>query len=169
MGQEKERLPAEFTREQELSALRDMLLIRRFRGEGRPALRHGAIAASAISISARRHRRRYADGLKMADQVITGYRDHGHMLATGMEARGDGRTDRTQGGTSGQGRLHAHVQQEKNFFADTASSGAQFRSARVSPSPPLPGNDFVSLAYFGTARRPGQVSKLQHGGLWKLP
>src|SRR5258705_1088506 len=26
--------------------------------------------------------------LKQGDQVITGYRDHGHMLACGMEARG---------------------------------------------------------------------------------
>ena len=44
------------------------------------------------------------------DSIITSYRDHGHMLATGMDPKGvmaelTGR----KGGTEGQGRLDAHV------------------------------------------------------------
>ena len=46
--------PPEFTREQELKALRDMLLIRRFEEKAGQLYGMGAIAASATSISARK-------------------------------------------------------------------------------------------------------------------
>ena len=46
------------------------------------------------------------------DSVITGYRDHGHMLAYGIDPQGDhGRADRPRRRhLQGQGRLDAHVQ-----------------------------------------------------------
>src|SRR5260221_692226 len=81
--------PLEFTREQELAALRDMLLIRRFEEKAGQLYGMGAIGGfchlyigqEAIVVGMQM-------ALKTGDQVITGYRDHGHMLATGMEAKG---------------------------------------------------------------------------------
>src|SRR3981189_2557576 len=77
--------PLEFTREQELTALRDMLLIRRFEEKAGQLYGMGAIGGfchlyigqEAIVVGMQM-------ALKKGDQVITGYRDHGHMLATGM-------------------------------------------------------------------------------------
>ena len=81
--------PPEFTREQELKALRDMLLIRRFEEKAGQLYGMGAIGGfchlyigqEAVVVGMQM-------ALKPGDQVITGYRDHGHMLATGMEANG---------------------------------------------------------------------------------
>jgi len=79
----------EFTRDQELRALRDMLLIRRFEEKAGQLYGMGAIGGfchlyigqEAIVVGMQM-------ALKRGDQVITGYRDHGHMLACGMEAKG---------------------------------------------------------------------------------
>src|SRR5258708_19519979 len=81
--------PLEFTRHQELRALRDMLLIRRFEEKASQLYGMGAIGGfchlyigqEAIVVGMQM-------ALKKGDQVITGYRDHGHILATGMEAKG---------------------------------------------------------------------------------
>src|SRR5216683_627822 len=77
--------PLEFTRDQELSALRDMLLIRRFEEKAGQLYGMGAIGGfchlyigqEAIVVGMQM-------ALKQGDQVITGYRDHGHMLGTGL-------------------------------------------------------------------------------------
>src|SRR4051794_30377983 len=79
----------DFTKEQELQALRDMLLIRRFEEKARQLYVMGAIGGfchvyigqEAIVVGMQM-------ALKKGDQVITGYRDHGHMLASGMAAKG---------------------------------------------------------------------------------
>src|SRR6202051_2866267 len=81
--------PPEFTRDQELQALHDMLLIRRFEEKAGQLYGMGAIGGfchlyigqEAIVVGMQM-------ALKLGDQVITGYRDHGHMLACGMEAKG---------------------------------------------------------------------------------
>ena len=75
--------PPEFTKEQELKALRDMLLIRRFEEKAGQLYGMGAIGGfchlyigqEAVVVGMQM-------ALKQGDQVITGYRDHGHMLAT---------------------------------------------------------------------------------------
>src|SRR6476661_4403697 len=77
--------PPEFTRAQELAALRDMLLIRRFEEKAGQLYGMGAIGGfchlyigqEAIVVGMQM-------ALKEGDQVITGYRDHGHPLATGL-------------------------------------------------------------------------------------
>ncbi|MDT8267474.1 thiamine pyrophosphate-dependent enzyme, partial [Roseomonas sp. DSM 102946] len=76
-------------REELLKAYRDMVLIRRF--EERAGQLYGMgliggfchlyIGQEAVVVGMQMC-------LKPGDQVITSYRDHGHMLATGMEARG---------------------------------------------------------------------------------
>src|SRR5437762_13798620 len=78
----------EFTREQELRALRDMLLIRRFEEKAGQLYGMGAIGGfchlyicqEAIVVGMQM-------AVKKGDQVITGYRDHGDMLAGGMQAK----------------------------------------------------------------------------------
>ena len=111
--------PPEFTREQELTALRDMLLIRRFEEKAGQLYGMGAIGGfchlyigqEAVVVGMQM-------ALKEGDQVITGYRDHGHMLATGHGRQGrDGRADRPPRRLfQGQGRLDAHVQQGEEFL-----------------------------------------------------
>src|SRR2546430_4284465 len=99
--------------------------------------------------------------LKKGDQVITGYRDHGHMLATGMEARGvmAELTGRHGGYSKGKGGSMHMFSKEKNFFGRHRIVGAQ-----VPPGTGLAfansyrGNDFFSLTYFGDgAANQGQV------------
>jgi len=68
---------------------RDMLLIRRFEEKAGQLYGMGQIAGfchlyigqEAVVTGCRA-------GMKDGDQMITGYRDHGHMLACGMESRG---------------------------------------------------------------------------------
>jgi Pyruvate/2-oxoglutarate dehydrogenase complex, dehydrogenase (E1) component, eukaryotic type, alpha subunit len=90
--------------------------------------------------------------LKKGDQVITGYRDHGHMLAAGMEAKGvmAELTGRQGGYSKGKGGSMHMFSKEKNFFGGHGIVGAQV-SARHRPrfANRYRGNDFVSLAYFG--------------------
>ena len=77
-----------FSREQELHAYRQMLLIRRF--EERAAQLYGMgliggfchlyIGQEAVAVGVQSVK-------QPGDQVITGYREHGHMLACGMDPR----------------------------------------------------------------------------------
>jgi TPP-dependent pyruvate/acetoin dehydrogenase alpha subunit len=79
----------EFDKDAELEAYREMLLIRRFEEKAGQLYGMGFIGGfchlyigqEAVVVGMQM-------ALKDGDQVITGYRDHGHMLATGMEARG---------------------------------------------------------------------------------
>ncbi|MCG7201821.1 thiamine pyrophosphate-dependent enzyme, partial [Marinobacter pelagius] len=79
----------EFDRDQEMHALREMLMIRRFEEKAGQLYGMGFIGGfchlyigqEAVVVGMQM-------ALKDGDQIITSYRDHGHMLATGMEARG---------------------------------------------------------------------------------
>src|SRR5258708_3710630 len=80
---------AEFSKEQELEAFREMLQIRRFEEKAGQLYGMGLIGGfchlyigqEAVVIGMQMT-------LKEGDQVITGYRDHGHMLACGMDPKG---------------------------------------------------------------------------------
>src|SRR6476646_8044209 len=65
--------------------------------------------------------------LKQGDQVITGYRDHGHMLATGMDAKGvmAELTGRRGGYSKGKGGSMHMFSREKNFFGGHGIVAAQ--------------------------------------------
>src|SRR5258706_9246092 len=154
--------PLEFTREQELTALRDMLLIRRFEEKAGQLYGMGAIGGfchlyigqEAIVV-----------GMQMAlgegDQVITSYRDHGHMLATGMEARGvmAELTGRNTGYSHGKGGSMHMFSKEKNFFGGHGIVGAQVSlGTGLAFSDWYRGSDRVCLTYFGEgASNQGQV------------
>src|SRR5262245_20008061 len=76
-------------KERDLEAYREMLLIRRFEekagqmyGMGQiGGFCHLYIGQEAVVVGMQM-------AMKPGDQVITGYRDHGHMLATGMDPKG---------------------------------------------------------------------------------
>src|SRR6185503_10781235 len=77
--------PGRFGKEEELHAYHDMLLIRRFEEKAGQLYGMGFIGGfchlyigqEAVVVGMQM-------ALKPGDQVITSYRDHGHMLATGM-------------------------------------------------------------------------------------
>src|SRR5215471_15851271 len=82
-------VPPELDKEVELRVYRDMLMIRRF--EERAGQMYGMgliggfchlyIGQEAVVVGMQL-------ALQPGDQVITGYRDHGHMLACGMDPKG---------------------------------------------------------------------------------
>jgi len=167
--------PPEFTREQELHALRAMLLIRRFEEKAGQLYGMGAIGGfchlyigqEAIVVGMQM-------ALKKGDQVITGYRDHGHMLACGMEAKGvmAELTGRHGGYSKGKGGSMHMFSKEKNFFGGHGIVGAQVSlGTGLAFANRYRGNDFVSLAYFGDgASNQGQVyESFNMAELWKLP
>src|SRR5512138_1672075 len=167
--------PPEFTKEQELKALREMLLIRRFEEKAGQLYGMGAIGGfchlyigqEAVVVGMQ-------TALKQGDQVITGYRDHGHMLACGMEANGvmAELTGRRGGYSKGKGGSMHMFSMEKNFFGGHGIVGAQVSlGTGLAFANRYRGNDLVSVAYFGDgASNQGQVyESFNMAELWKLP
>ncbi len=112
--------------------------------------------------------------LKYGDQVITGYRDHGHMLACGMDAKGvmAELTGRRHGYSKGKGGSMHMFSTEKHFYGGHGIVGAQVSlGTGLAFANRYRGNDNVSLAYFGDgAANQGQVyESFNMAELWKLP
>jgi pyruvate dehydrogenase E1 component alpha subunit len=112
--------------------------------------------------------------LKPGDQVITGYRDHGHMLATGMDPKGvmAELTGRRGGYSKGKGGSMHMFSAQKNFFGGHGIVGAQVSlGTGLAFANRYRGNDFVSVTYFGDgAANQGQVyESFNMAELWKLP
>src|ERR1700754_3736182 len=112
--------------------------------------------------------------LKPGDQVITGYRDHGHMLATGMSANGvmAELTGRHGGYSKGKGGSMHMFSLEKHFYGGPGTVGARVsRGTGLAFANHYRGNDNVALAYFGDgAANQGQVyESFNMAELWKLP
>jgi pyruvate dehydrogenase E1 component alpha subunit len=106
--------------------------------------------------------------------VITSYRDHGHMLAKGMEARGvmAELTGRATGYSHGKGGSMHMFSKKENFFGGHGIVGAQVSLGNgLAFSNWYRGNDRVSLTYFGEgASNQGQVfESLNLAALMKLP
>jgi len=111
---------------------------------------------------------------KTGDQFITSYRDHGHMLATGMEARGvmAELTGRSGGYSRGKGGSMHMFSREKNFFGGHGIVGAQVSLGNgLAFANRYRGNDNVSLTFFGEgASNQGQVfESFNLAALMKLP
>ena len=166
---------AEFTKEQDLGALRDMLLIRRFEEKAGQLYGMGAIGGfchlyigqEAVVVGVQM-------ALKQGDQLITGYRDHGHMLAAGMEANGvmAELTGRRNGYSKGKGGSMHMFSREKNFYGGHGIVGAQVSlGTGLAFANRYRGNDNVAVAYFGDgAANQGQVyESFNMAELWKLP
>ena len=117
-------------------------------------------------------------GVQMAlspgDQVITSYRDHGHMLATGMEPRGvmAELTGRATGYSRGKGGSMHMFSRAQNFFGGHGIVGAQVSiGTGLAFSNHYRGNSHVAIAYMGEgASNQGQVfESFNLAALMKLP
>ncbi len=163
------------TPKEQVQLFTDMLLIRRFEEKAGQLYGMGLIAGfchlyigqEAVVVGVQ-------SVLEQDDQVITGYRDHGHMLACGMDPDGvmAELTGREGGYSRGKGGSMHMFSREKNFFGGHGIVGA--------PAPLGAGLAFankyqdkkaVCISYFGEgASNQGQVYEaFNMASLWKLP
>ncbi|MEM9285573.1 MAG: pyruvate dehydrogenase (acetyl-transferring) E1 component subunit alpha [Pseudomonadota bacterium] len=111
---------------------------------------------------------------KEGDQVITGYRDHAHMLACGMDPKGvmAELTGRAGGYSKGKGGSMHMFSAEKKFYGGHGIVGAQVSiGAGLGFANKYQGNGGVSFTYFGDgAANQGQVFEAMNmAQLWHLP
>ena len=111
---------------------------------------------------------------KEGDQRVTSYRDHGHMLACGMDPKGvmAELTGREGGYSKGKGGSMHMFSKEKNFYGGHGIVAAQVPlGAGLAFANKYRGNDNVSFAYFGDgAANQGQVYEtFNMASLWGLP
>ena len=114
------------------------------------------------------------NALEEGDQVITGYRDHAHMLACGMEARGvmAELTGRAGGYSRGKGGSMHMFSREKNFYGGHGIVGAQVSiGTGLAFADRFKDNNKIAVAYFGDgAANQGQVyESFNMAKLWDLP
>jgi pyruvate dehydrogenase E1 component alpha subunit len=164
-----------FSKEQELSAYRDMLLIRRFEEKAGQMYGMGLIGGFCHLYIGQEA---VVVGVRMAsnedDQVITGYRDHGHMLACGMDPKGvmAELAGRRGGYSKGKGGSMHMFSKDKHFYGGHGIVGAQVSlGTGLAFANYYRGNQSVSLTYFGDgASNQGQVyESFNMAELWKLP
>jgi pyruvate dehydrogenase E1 component alpha subunit len=108
------------------------------------------------------------------DAIITSYRDHGHMLAAGMDPKGvmAELTGRSGGYSKGKGGSMHMFSREKNFYGGHGIVGAQVPiGTGLAFAHKYNGDKNVSLTYFGDgSANQGQVSEAMNmAALWKLP
>lgn len=161
--------------DQLLQYYRDMLLIRRFEEKAGQLYGMGLIGGFCHLYIGQEA---VVVGMQAAmiegDMVITGYRDHGHMLACGMEARGvmAELTGRIGGYSKGKGGSMHMFSREKHFYGGHGIVGAQVAlGTGLGFSAYYRGNKNVSISYFGDgASNQGQVyESFNMASLWKLP
>jgi pyruvate dehydrogenase E1 component alpha subunit len=154
---------------------RDMLLIRRF--EERAGQLYGMgliggfchlyIGQEAVVVGMQA-------AITPSDAVITSYRDHGHMLACGMDPRGvmAELTGRAGGYSKGKGGSMHMFSREKNFYGGHGIVGAQVPiGTGLAFAQKFKGTKDVTLTYFGDgSANQGQVFEAMNmAALWKLP
>ncbi|HTO39615.1 MAG TPA: pyruvate dehydrogenase (acetyl-transferring) E1 component subunit alpha [Rhizomicrobium sp.] len=153
----------------------DMLLIRRFEEKAGQMYGMGLIGGFCHLYIGQEA---VVVGLQAAagpnDQVITAYRDHGHMLACGMDAKGvmAELTGRATGYSKGKGGSMHMFSSEKRFYGGHGIVGAQVPlGTGLAFANKYRGNDGVSFTYFGDgAANQGQVYEaFNMAELWKLP
>jgi pyruvate dehydrogenase E1 component alpha subunit len=167
--------PSDFSKEQELQALRQMLLIRRFEEKAGQMYGMGLIGGFCHLYIGQEA---VVVGMKLAmrdsDQMITGYRDHGHMLASGMDPKGvmAELTGRRGGYSKGKGGSMHMFSLEKKFYGGHGIVGAQVPlGTGLAFANKYRGTNDVCLTYFGDgAANQGQVyESFNMAELWKLP
>ena len=158
-----------------LKYYREMLLIRRFEEKAGQLYGMGLIGgfchlyigqeAVVVGLEA---------ASKDGDKRITSYRDHGHMLACGMDAKGvmAELTGREGGYSKGKGGSMHMFSKEKHFYGGHGIVGAQVPlGAGLAFADKYLGNDNVTFTYFGDgAANQGQVYETYNmAELWSLP
>ena len=175
MAAKKTTKKANVSKEELLSYYRDMLLIRRFEEKAGQLYGMGLIGgfchlyigqeAVVVGLEA---------ATKDGDKRITSYRDHGHMLACGMDPKGvmAELTGREGGYSKGKGGSMHMFSKEKHFYGGHGIVAAQVPlGAGLAFSDKYRGNDNVTFTYFGDgAANQGQVYEtFNMAALWDLP
>ena len=158
-----------------LQYYRDMLLIRRF--EERAGQMYGMgliggfchlyIGQEAVVVGMQA-------ALKEGDTTVTSYRDHGHMLACGMDPKGvmAELAGRRSGYSHGKGGSMHMFSRDKNFFGGHGIVGAQVPiGTGLGFAHHYRANGAISVTYLGDgAVNQGQVyESFNMASLWKLP
>ena len=158
-----------------LGYYRDMLLIRRFEEKAGQLYGMGLIGgfchlyigqeAVVVGLEA---------AAKEGDKRVTSYRDHGHMLACGMDPKGvmAELTGREGGYSKGKGGSMHMFSREKHFYGGHGIVAAQVPiGAGLAFADKYLGNDNVTFVYFGDgAANQGQVAETYNmAELWDLP
>ena len=166
---------ADFSKEQELSAYRTMLTIRRFEEKAGQMYGMGLIGGFCHLYIGQEA---VVVGMQMVltegDQIITGYRDHGHMIATGMDPKGvmAELTGRAHGYSKGKGGSRHMYSVETGFYGGHGIVGAQVPlGTGLAFANRYRDNKNISVTYFGDgAANQGQVyESFNMAELWKLP
>jgi len=161
--------------EQLLSYYRDMLMIRRFEEKAGQLYGMGLIGGFCHLYIGQEA---VVVGLTQAgekkDSVITAYRDHGHMLACGMDPKGvmAELTGRRGGYSRGKGGSMHMFSREKNFYGGHGIVGAQVSlGTGLGFAHQYRGDGGVAHTYLGDgAVNQGQVyESFNMAALWKLP
>ena len=154
---------------------RDMLLIRRFEEKAGQLYGMGLIGGFCHLYIGQEA---VVVGLEAAaeegDKRITSYRDHGHMLACGMDPKGvmAELTGREGGLSKGKGGSMHMFSKDRHFYGGHGIVGAQVPlGAGLAFADKYKGNGRVTFAYFGDgAANQGQVYEtFNMAALWKLP
>ncbi|WP_102109371.1 pyruvate dehydrogenase (acetyl-transferring) E1 component subunit alpha [Oceaniglobus roseus] len=166
---------ANVSKDELLHFYREMLLIRRFEEKAGQLYGMGLIGGFCHLYIGQEA---VVVGLEAAaeegDKRVTSYRDHGHMLACGMDPNGvmAELTGREGGYSKGKGGSMHMFSREKHFYGGHGIVGAQVPiGAGLAFADKYLGNDRVTFAYFGDgAANQGQVAETYNmAELWDLP
>ena len=175
MAARKAKAKPNISKDELLNFYKEMLLIRRFEEKAGQLYGMGLIGgfchlyigqeAVVVGLEAT---------AKEGDQRITSYRDHGHMLASGMDPNGvmAELTGREGGYSKGKGGSMHMFSKEAEFYGGHGIVGAQVPlGAGLAFANQYRGNDNVSFTYFGDgSANQGQVYEtFNMAALWKLP
>lgn len=167
--------PADKKQPDFLDLYHEMLLIRRFEEKAGQLYGMGLIGGfchlyigqEAVVIGMQ-------SAIKEGDQVVTSYRDHGHMLACGIDpkiimAELTGRTDGISRGKGGSMHMFSI---EKNFYGGHGIVGAQVPiGTGIAFANKYKKNGNICVTYFGDgSANQGQVyESFNMAELWRLP
>jgi pyruvate dehydrogenase E1 component alpha subunit len=167
--------PARHDRELLLTYYRDMLLIRRFEEKAGQLYGMGLIGGfchlyigqEAVAVGVQH-------ALRAGDSVITAYRDHGHMLAIGMDPRRvmAELTGRVSGYSKGKGGSMHMFARDKRFYGGHGIVGACVPlGTGIAFAHRYREDGGVCVTYLGDgAANQGQVYEaFNMAALWKLP
>ncbi len=162
-------------KELQIKLYREMLMIRRFEEKAGQLYGMGLIGGfchlyigqEAVVVGMQ-------DCITPNDAVITSYRDHGHMLACGMNPNGimAELTGRIDGFSKGKGGSMHMFSTDKHFYGGHGIVGAQVPlGTGIAFAHKYRKNGHLSLVYFGDGSvNQGQVYEaFNMASLWKLP
>ncbi len=177
------RRPKAVTRQEEYSArpedlveyYRTMLLMRRFEEKAGQMYGMGLIGGFChLYIGQEAVVTGIQSALKKGDNIITGYRDHAHMIACGIDPKAvmSELTGRAGGISKGKGGSMHMFSKEHGFYGGHGIVGAQVPiGAGLAFAQKYRETDNVTVTYFGDgAANQGQVyESFNMAELWKLP